>query len=183
MLRKSINLFQNNADLMQIAFVVPDVRKAILHWNSIGVGPFLLLPHLELEQVIHQGHKTNPDISLAIAYQGNMQIELIQQHNSADSIYSDFLKFYPEGGMQHSAIVSDQYGKLLSALKDNDIDIVQSVKTIDGSNACYIASDFHPGGMIEIIENTKPMALLFDDLKKCAKSWQIGDDNLNFEGA
>jgi methylmalonyl-CoA/ethylmalonyl-CoA epimerase len=85
-LNKNINLCQHNADLMQIAFVVPDVRKAILHWNSIGVGPFLLLPHLELGQVIYQGHKTNPDISLAIAYQGNMQIELIQQHDSVESI-------------------------------------------------------------------------------------------------
>lgn len=168
---------------MQIAFVVTDIRKAILHWNAMGVGPFLLLPHLALEQVIYQSRTTNPDISLAIAYQGHMQIELIQQHNSADSIYMDFLKDNPNGGMQHSAIISHQYNTLLLELKEAEIAIVQSIKTVDGSNACYISSDFHPGGMIEIIENTEPMSLLFDELKRCADNWNIGDQNLNFEGA
>ncbi len=182
MLKKSLNLFDNNNDIMQIAFVVTDIRKAILHWNTIGVGPFLLLPHLALEQVIYQGRKTNPDISLAIAYQGHMQIELIQQHNSADSIYIDFLKDNPNGGMQHSAIITNQYNKLLIELKEADIDIVQSIKTVDGSNACYISTGSHPGSMIEIIENTEPMSLLFDDLKNCANNWNIGDKNLNFEG-
>jgi len=168
---------------MQIAFIVPNLHKAISHWNSLGVGPFLCLPHLELAEVKYQGLQTSPDISLAIAYQGGMQIELIEQHNDAESIYSDFLKDHPEGGMQHSAIVSNQYQELVAQLTHAGIAIVQSITTIDGSHACYIASDLHPGGMIEIIENTEAMSLLFDDLKCCATSWKIGDNNINVEGS
>lgn len=157
--------------IMQFAYVVPDLTSAIKHWNGLGVGPFHVFPHLELKSVKYLGQDTDIDFSMAITYSGDVQIELVQQHNNAPSIYCDFLKKFPSGGQQHVAVVSKHYLNDLTILKDVGIKPVQEVVTLSDKQACYVNTDFHPGGMIEIIEYDDGMMSLFKMIKNSADFW------------
>ena len=90
--------------VIQLGYVVPDIQIALKHWiDVIGVGPFFLFEHMHPPEAEYRGNPTDVDISAAFSYSGEQQIELIVQHNSAPSVYADFLASHPEGGLHHFA--------------------------------------------------------------------------------
>ena len=69
-----------------------DLRAAIDHWTRVlQVGPFVLFEHADHGDVRYRGKPTRIDASTAMAWSGDLQIELIEQHNGAASCYRDFL--------------------------------------------------------------------------------------------
>ena len=49
------------------------------------------MEHLDLNDVYYNGNDTNIDFSVALAYSGDIQIELIKQHCETPSIYNDYV--------------------------------------------------------------------------------------------
>ena len=67
--------------MMQMAFVVDDFDAPIEFWTKkMNIGPFFKLEHLNVKDVYYMNKPTNLDFSVAIAYTGSMQIELVNQH-------------------------------------------------------------------------------------------------------
>ena len=78
--------------IMQNGFVVRDLEAAVHFWaETFGVGPFFAMRHIPFATCVYRGEPTDADLSVAIAYSGEHQIELVQQHNDAPSIYSEWL--------------------------------------------------------------------------------------------
>ena len=76
----------------QIGIVVDDFNDPINHWTkNLNVGPFIILEHLDLKDVYYKGNNANIDFSVALAYSGDIQIELIKQHCETPSIYNDYV--------------------------------------------------------------------------------------------
>ena len=157
--------------VMQIAYVVPDLQQAITHWNAMGIGPFHVFRHLKLKSVRYLSASTDADFSMAIGYMGDIQLELIEQHNDAPSIYKDYLDRFPVGGQQHLAVIADDYDRDLAFLEARGVVPVQEVVTMNDKRACYVNTDVIPGGMIEILEQDKTMMGLFDVIKKGCHEW------------
>jgi catechol 2,3-dioxygenase-like lactoylglutathione lyase family enzyme len=90
--------------IRQLAFVVKDVRSAMRYWaGQLGIGPFFVVPEYEFVDYRYRGEPTRPPVvTLCFAQSGDLQIELIQQHNDAPSAYLDFLAAGREGA-QHVA--------------------------------------------------------------------------------
>ena len=74
--------------VMQLGFVVPDIAAAAHHWARLGVGPFLMLEHIPFAEVVYQGQPVRVDMSAALAQWGEVQVELIQQHDAAPVSYT-----------------------------------------------------------------------------------------------
>lgn len=75
--------------IFQIAYVVDDIHAAIAHWTRhFAVGPFVLLERSHFREVVVNGVPRDPEVSLAFADRGETQIELIQQHDDAPSVFS-----------------------------------------------------------------------------------------------
>jgi hypothetical protein len=73
---------------MQFAFVPKDFDAAVKHWTeTMGVGPFYLIENNLLGEGKYLGEPYHCVFSIAIAYWGDMQIELVRQENDAPSIY------------------------------------------------------------------------------------------------
>ena len=73
---------------MQIAFVPEDFDAAITYWTEVmGVGPFFLIENIQLPDSRYLGEPNHCNFSIALAYWGDVQIELIRQENDAPSIY------------------------------------------------------------------------------------------------
>jgi hypothetical protein len=93
--------------IFQLAYIVADIDAAIAHWSKLlGVGPFFVVRHAAYEEQTYKGALTNPDVSLAFAYSGQCNIELIQLHDDEPSVYRDFVKQRGHG-MQHLGALSD----------------------------------------------------------------------------
>ena len=74
----------------QAAWVVNDLEEAMHRWiKTVRVGPFFVMPHVEVTQTCYHGTPTAIDFSGALAQSGPLQIELIQQHSDTPSAYRD----------------------------------------------------------------------------------------------
>lgn len=82
----------------QLGFVPRDFEAALKFWTEVmGVGPFFDLAHLPLVDVQYRGQAIDLDVSAAIGYWGDLQIELIRQHNDGPSLFSDWINSGKEG--------------------------------------------------------------------------------------
>lgn len=90
--------------VMQIAFVPDDFDAALAHWTKVmGVGPFFLLENIQLAESTYLSAPNACVFSIAIAYWGDIQVELIRQENDAPSIYRE-----ARGpGLHHTFILTD----------------------------------------------------------------------------
>lgn len=68
------------APVVQIAYIVPDVRAAARQWaDRMGAGPFFVFDHFELTAT-YNGEPAVLDHSPAFGQWGDVQVELIQLH-------------------------------------------------------------------------------------------------------
>jgi hypothetical protein len=156
--------------ILQNGYVVRDWRRAAEHWSSVlGVGPFFVMEHIEFAECHYQGQPVTIDMSVAIAYSGDLQIELVEQHNDAPSIYRDFLETRGEG-LQHVGTLVDDLDAILDA-RGWRPSIVQAGRTTVGQRFAYVDVGIHPGGMLELIETTPAARAAFDYMKEAAAHW------------
>jgi len=161
--------------VFQTAYVVEDLDAALRHWTrTMGVGPFWVFDHVQFSELHYRGEPTNADTTAAMGYWGDLQIELVVQHNQAPSIYKEFLdRGYR--GMQHLAVMTDDVDAHLQRLEPLGIMPTQHGKVKDGIHFAYVGTDFHPGGMIELVEATDAIVGVFDYMRQSARDWDGKD--------
>ena len=85
---------QPTGAVMQIAYVVEEMDKALEHWlNKINVGPFFLLKNLEVVDPRYRGEPTDLNIDIALGYFGGDCVELIKQNFDSPSVYRELLYY------------------------------------------------------------------------------------------
>ena len=67
--------------IRQFGFIIPDLDAAITQWVNLGVAPWLVVREIHMEGCWYRGEQSSPVISIAFSNSGDMQIELIQQHD------------------------------------------------------------------------------------------------------
>ncbi len=164
-------LHRNFGPIMQIAFVVRDLDAAIDHWTRVmHVGPFFLFEHVPFSELLYHGQATQVDMTAALAYSGETQIELIFQYNAAPSIYSEFLR-HGRTGVQHLGVMTDSVDHDLERLAAQGVTPAQSGRTAWGARFAYLATDHDPGGMIELIEHGKMIDDAFRQIRDASHNW------------
>lgn len=161
--------------ILQFSYVVRDLDQAIGHWaNRLDVRPFFVVPHVPYRHCEFRGQPIDLDMSVAMAYSGQVQIELVQQHNDAPSIFSEFLAERGEGQQHVGAMVAD----LDIALADyagRGVQPVQHGEAENGTRFAYLQTDALPGTMLELFQVPAEVASAFDYMKAKAAAWQPGD--------
>jgi hypothetical protein len=156
--------------IMQNGYVVHDWRNAAEHWGSVlGVGPFFSMQHVDFEWCEYRGQRVQIDMSVGIAYSGDFQIELVQQHNDAPSIYLDFLRDN-KPGLQHVGALT---GNLSQTLQQSGLQekIIQQGLTRAGVRFAYLDTVAFNGTMLELIETNPAMLKSFAYMQKAALQW------------
>ncbi len=93
----------------QIGYVVHDLEDAAARWaESTGIGPWRVLPKVDLDHFTYEGVDSPVEIGIAVAFSGDVQMELIQQHNDAPSMYRELLVTYGEGAL-HFCLLPEDY--------------------------------------------------------------------------
>jgi len=153
---------------IQQGYVVPDIDRAISHWVARGVGPFFIEEHIRPPGE-YDGRPIQADLSAAFAFSGDQQIEVIQQHDDSPTIYRDFLKGHPTGGLQHLAVWVDDIPKKLGELEATGHPF--RVRQRYGDAHAYVDSVEQPGLMVQLMARIELMTELFDAIEQASKSW------------
>ena len=153
---------------IQQGYVVPDIYAAMQHWLARGVGPFYIEEHIS-PQASFDGKPFTPDISAAFAYCGDQQIELIQQHDEQETIYLEFLRQQPEGGLQHLAFWCDDVASAIEVHCQSDG--AYRVRQRYGDMHAYLDSVHQPGVMIQLMDSGPMMTQLFSIIRHGAQDW------------
>lgn len=95
--------------ITQMGYVVANLETAIARWSdTLGAGPFTIIPHVPIDDGLYRGTPTAVDISVATAETGDIQLELIEQHNDVPSCYRDLFAPGAEG-LHHVAVHTNEY--------------------------------------------------------------------------
>lgn len=158
-------------EIMQLAYVPADFDAALKFWlETMGAGPFFSLDHVTLEDVRYKGKPANIDFSLMLGYWGELQIELIRQHNDAPSIYSTWRNEQREG-LHHVCILVDDMARARSACNDADAQVVQEGRVPGGGEFVYADTGGGPGTMLEILKPGPGSRDFFAMMRDAARDW------------
>lgn len=88
----------------QLGMVVRDIDQALgVATRQLGIGPFCIMREIRPDWFRYRGQPSaSPLLSLAFAFTGDLQVEIIQQHDDAPSGFLDFIRSGREGA-QHLA--------------------------------------------------------------------------------
>jgi catechol 2,3-dioxygenase-like lactoylglutathione lyase family enzyme len=162
----------------QIAFVVRDVEQAIRYWTeTLGVGPFFVLRKLTPDTFRYRGRPSPPPtLTIAFGNSGDLQVELIQQHDERPSAYRDFLASGREG-LQHvsSWLTRTEYDATLARMTAAGAVVAhEGAMAGGGVRFAYFATDAVTAGgiMYEIADVAEPQVYpLMQMIADAARSW------------
>jgi len=150
---------------MQLAFVPKDVGKALEYWTgTMGAGPFFHLPNISLENTLYKGAPTAPVFSLWLGYWGDMQIELIAQHNDAPSIYRDAAD---DRRLHHVCVLVEDFEQALQA--SGGMERLQQADVPGGGAVLYAQPAFGP--IVELLKPAPGTADLFATMRSAHHGW------------
>jgi catechol 2,3-dioxygenase-like lactoylglutathione lyase family enzyme len=140
--------------LEQVAFVVRDLDAAQRFFSqSMGIARFYVIDHFgnRATDKSFRGRPAEHDFTIALAYSGDTQIELIQ-HISGDTCYKEFLERRGEG-MQHLGFFlsdRDQHQRVLAEFGKNGFSVLQSGRFGDALYT-YFDTERAIGAVMEIV--------------------------------
>lgn len=158
--------------VMQIAFVPDDFDAAIVHWTQVmGVGPFFLIENIQLPDSRYLGEPNQCVFTIALAYWGDVQIELIRQENDAPSIYRG-----AQGqGVHHVCMLTDDIAKARAIAEDAGARLLVEGRVDPDGAVLYVDSGGGPGTIVEILKPASGSEGLFAMIKAASQGWDGND--------
>ena len=160
-----------NFHIVQNAYFVQDLDAAIERWHAaFGFAPFVVSRHLAFDRSIYRGSPLPLDISAAFVQCGNLQIELLCQHDSGPSMFHDM--FEPgEEGLHHVAIFAEDYDRFISSCQSRGFELAAEVGTREGLGAGFIDTRPMWGHMLEVYRDVPPMRAFYSMVANAARDW------------
>jgi len=162
--------------IMQVAYIVPDIRQAIEHYRTrLRTGPWFVIDHFPLFEAQYRGRPSEFDVSLALAYSGSMCVELIQQNNwETPSVYTE-VQQKRGWGFHHFGVSCRDFDADVAHYKAQGHEMALYGVAGVGARAAYMdTSDVLPG-MIELIEMTDKTEAFFTMMKTASDDWDGSD--------
>jgi Glyoxalase/Bleomycin resistance protein/Dioxygenase superfamily len=159
----------------QNGYVVGNLDAEIIRWaRAFGVGPFYKIDRIPLDYFQYRSQESRPKLSVAVAFSGDLQIELIEQLDEAPSPYRDFVRDHGYG-LQHVASFSRQYQTDLQRITDTGVVPAVRGKVRNGPRFEYFDDGAGSVTMVEFAELMPEMALRADHMKHVAAMWDGQD--------
>jgi hypothetical protein len=165
-----------NRRVIQNSWVVDDIDAAMKHWvRTTGVGPFFVVKGITIDDQCYRGTPaTQPiDVTFALAQAGDIQIELVAQHNAVKSAYRDLV---PAGrsAFHHMALYAHEYDADVAEYAAAGCEIAFS-GAFAGKRFCYVDTSATIGCMVELIEASAAQEEFFARIASAAKNWNGSD--------
>ena len=165
--------------IMQIAFVPTDFDAALDYWlNTLGVGPFFMWEHIEVDHLEYRGAPSKLDFSVALSYWGDIQVELIRQDCKSPSIYRD----WNSDKLHHVQIAVADYDEAVGACEREGFAMAMEGKGLLGNPSFQFAycdlGAYGPAGFIEFARRPvgdNALAERMEKMQRAVREWDGSD--------
>ena len=166
-----------NLPIRQIAYFVPDVRRAALrHRELFGSGPYYVADHIPLSRCLHRGRAARLDHSSAYGQWGPLMIEFVQQNNAGPSAFHDL---YAEGsgreGLHHVALFVDDFEAEMRRYEKAGFEVALYAEMPDGFPFAFIDAVAACGHMIELYPPRPTLTGFYERVLRAAQDFEAGE--------
>jgi hypothetical protein len=159
----------------QVAYFVKDIQAEMKAYvERMRVGPWFVAGPFTPPKGVYRGKPTTPRFTLALAYSGATQIELIQQHDETPSVFLENLKTRGYG-FHHFGIPVKDFDAEVAAYLAKGYEIAFSDTAPMGMRVAYMDTTRELPGMVELIEGNAAFENFFTPLYKAALGWDGKD--------
>lgn len=167
---------KNFGEIRQLGHVVPDMNQALEFWTGhMGIGPFFVSHDIVFADYRYRGQPAvSPRVSLAVAYSGDVQIELIHQVDDTPSAYTEFLAAGRSGLHHYSSWFADrdEYENARSWALERGFKLVMESRPEVGIRLAYFETGHPAGALFEISEALVPaIAGGMDVVRELCAKW------------
>lgn len=160
--------------IRQNGYLVADLDQALDHWiNRLGIGPFFRRD-ITFDYYRHHGVESRPELSIAVANSGDLQIELIQQTNDAPSQYREWIEANGPG-LQHVSVWSEQFDQDIARFAQLGHKLLVEAKLADGGRAMFYDTELHGGTCMEVFDLQPPVKAKLAQVRLAAVDWDGRD--------
>ena len=157
-------------EVIQMAYLPSDFDAALKYWTEVvGVGPFFLMENIQLGAMKYRGQPTDAMFSIAIAYWGDIQIELIRAENDAPSIYGG--EYGVKDQLHHICIFVKDIADARRACAEVGAEVIVEGKVGDSGEVIYVDAGGGPGHLIELLQPMAGSEGLFEMIKATGRNW------------
>ena len=156
--------------IVQLAWVVNDLEEAARRFSKIyGCGPFLMNRHIKLGDPRYRGVSMHTDFSTALAQAGDVQIELIMQHDDTPSVYRDL---HPTGseGFHHVAMIVPDVAQEVERYRALGFEVGFTGR-FGSAEFAYVDTSPAIGHMTEILPDNAMLRGFFGTVRRAAEEW------------
>ncbi|MEI9885855.1 MAG: VOC family protein [Rhizomicrobium sp.] len=166
-----LNFGQPDRGIMQMAYVVKDLRAAIDEWvKRLNVGPWFVLDHFAGVDPVYRGKPSKADITLAMSFAGHMNIELIQPNDDHPSVYKELIDKHGYG-FHHWGIASADFAGDLKRYEAMGMEVAFRLGVPTGGEVAYLDPKNALPGFVELIETGPGMERAFGGFYGAALTW------------
>ncbi len=163
---------QRENSVIQVAYTVADIDAGMRHYSELlRIGPWFLVGPFVPAKGIYRGHPTGMSLSIAVAFAGEVMIELIAQHDDEPSVYQETLRARGAHGFHHWAIGARDFDATVAGYKARGYAEVFSDISPRGVRIVYLDTCADVPGMLEIIEMTAGVEAQYQMMYRAAKDW------------
>lgn len=173
---KMLGFGQPLQTIMQSCYVVPDLAQAIdFYVRTLNVGPFFVLPHRTAPDRVYRGMVSPTEVSLAMGFAGHYQIELIQPHDDAPSLFREAIERHGYG-FHHFGIAHEDVPGVLPSYLGEGYEVVGRSPVPTGGEVIFLEppDPVHPG-YIELLPATPQMDETFTRFWQASVDWDGSD--------
>ncbi|HKY90794.1 MAG TPA: VOC family protein [Nevskiaceae bacterium] len=154
----------------QLGHVVEDLERAVADWTArLKVGPWTIIRSITLPCTF-RGQPSEPLIDIALGYVGEMQIELIQQRNTAPSPYRAWIDA-KRFGLHHAAVFSKDVEADVSRLQASGMRLACDIRAPAGRYVYFDSPVVGEQSYLELLEGSPMMLGMFQQGIAAAAAW------------
>jgi hypothetical protein len=162
---------QPDKGIMQMAYVVQDLRAAIDEWvQRLNVGPWFVLDHFTGIDPVYRGAPSHADITLAMSFAGHMNIELIQINDAHPSVYKEHIDKHGYG-FHHWGVATADFKTDIARYEKMGMDVAFRLGVPTGGEVAYLDTRGKLPGFVELIETSPGMERAFAGFYGAALAW------------
>jgi len=166
-----LNFGQPDKGIMQMAYVVKDLRASIDEWvKRLNVGPWFVLDHFTGVDPVYRGQPSKADITLAMSFAGHMNIELIQPNDDHPSVYRELID-RSGYGFHHWGIAAADFAGDLKQHEAMGMEVAFRLGVPTGGEVAYLDTKGKLPGFVELIETSPGMERAFGGFYGAALTW------------
>lgn len=159
----------------QLAFIVQDIHAAMSNFTKqVNAGPWFLMERIQIKDVQYRGRTTQINASLAYANSGHLQIEVIQQHDDAESLFTEVIAARGYG-LHHQGIAVRDFDAEFRKFERMGHEVVAYAENDIPARAVFLDPKGKFPSMIEVMETNGTVEAMFTAMYHASVGWDGTD--------